>query len=989
MRTAVFRALAISLAILSGGQAAAQHLSQVETDRLRLLYFDPTETYLVPRVIQTFHNSADRQLSILGYEPDDKITVLLTDFSDYGNAGANSAPRNTLIVDIAPVSLTFETAAPAERMYTIMNHELVHITNTDQAATADRRARKFFGGKVIADPENPETILYQYLTTPRKTSPRWFLEGLAVFFETWMAGGLGRAQGYWDEMVFRAMVRDNAHFYDPLGLVSEGVRIDFQGGANAYLYGTRFITWLAYTYSPEKVVEWARRDDGSRRSYRKDFERVFGKPLDDAWQDWITFEKDFQSRNLAAVRTYPTTKFETMAPEALGSVSRSYIDSQTNTLIAGFQYPGVISHIGAIPLDGGKAEQLEEIKGPAIYQVVSIAWDPDSRTIFYTTDNYEYRDVVALNRDTGKSRILLKDARVGDLAFNPSDKSLWGVRHLYGYAALVRIPYPYTEWNLVRSFPYGTVLYDLDISPDGQYLSTSISTVQGKHSLQVHSTEDVLNDDFEPEQQFSFGDTLPEGFTFSPDGKYLFGSSFYTGVSNLFRFEVETGELEAVSNAETGFFRPVPIDNETLLAYTFTGQGFLPIRVTAKPLEDVSSITPLGYQAYLKHPVLETWRAGSPDDIDAEGRIVSRDHYSPGKNLGLESMYPVVLGYKDSVSVGWKMNFSDRVLLDALSITGAHSIDSDLPSNERTNVMIDYRHTVLKATPFRGTWSFSAAFNGADFYDLAGPTKRSRKGNRYSIGYERTLLSDGPKSSALSLNINHFSDVDVLPRYQNVPATIDSFSIFNGSWEYSNIRSSQGAVDGERGMRFLLGTSMTHVEGDLVPQFLTELDFGFSLPLKNSSVWLRNSVGGADGDIDDPFANFFFGGFGNNYLDRGSIKRYREFYSMPGFELNEIGGKNFAKTMLEWNLPPLRFERGGTPGFYFTWARPSIFVKHLTANFDDSAIRREVQSAGLQVDFRITILSRLNMTLSFGYARGFGDDLIEDNDEFMVSLKVL
>ena len=53
MPTAVFRALAISLAILPGGQAAAQHLSQVETDRLRLLYFDPTETYLVPRVIQT------------------------------------------------------------------------------------------------------------------------------------------------------------------------------------------------------------------------------------------------------------------------------------------------------------------------------------------------------------------------------------------------------------------------------------------------------------------------------------------------------------------------------------------------------------------------------------------------------------------------------------------------------------------------------------------------------------------------------------------------------------------------------------------------------------------------------------------------------------------------------------------------------------------------------------------------------------------------
>ena len=283
----VIGVLTLALATLAGGQAGAQHLSQVETDKLRLLYFDPTETYLVPRVIQTFHNSADRQESILGYVPDDKITVLLTDFSDYGNAGANSAPRNTLAIDIAPLSLTFETAAPAPRMYTIMNHELVHITNTDQPAPADRRARRFFGGKVVAKPENPETILYQYLTTPRKSSPRWFLEGLAVFFETWMAGGYGRAQGYWDEMVFRAMVRDDAHFYDPLGLVSEGVRVDFQGQTNAYLYGTRFITWLAYTYSPEQVVAWAQRDEGSHRSYRTDFERVFGKPLDDAWQDWI------------------------------------------------------------------------------------------------------------------------------------------------------------------------------------------------------------------------------------------------------------------------------------------------------------------------------------------------------------------------------------------------------------------------------------------------------------------------------------------------------------------------------------------------------------------------------------------------------------------------------------------------------------------------------------------------------------------------------
>ena len=68
-----------------------------------------------------------------------------------------------------------------------------------------------------------------------------------MFVETWMAGGLGRAQGAWDEMVFRSMVRDGSRFYDALGLVAEGTQIDFQPSVNYYLYGTRFLSWLGHT----------------------------------------------------------------------------------------------------------------------------------------------------------------------------------------------------------------------------------------------------------------------------------------------------------------------------------------------------------------------------------------------------------------------------------------------------------------------------------------------------------------------------------------------------------------------------------------------------------------------------------------------------------------------------------------------------------------------------------------------------------------------
>jgi hypothetical protein len=56
------------------------------------------------------------------------------------------------------------------------------------------RNQAFFGGKVFAQSPHPETILYSYLTVPRFTVPRWYLEGSASFMETWMAGGLGRAK---------------------------------------------------------------------------------------------------------------------------------------------------------------------------------------------------------------------------------------------------------------------------------------------------------------------------------------------------------------------------------------------------------------------------------------------------------------------------------------------------------------------------------------------------------------------------------------------------------------------------------------------------------------------------------------------------------------------------------------------------------------------------------------------------------------------------
>ena len=260
-----------------------------------------------------------------------------------------------------------------------------------------------------------------------------------------MAGGIGRAQGAYDEMVFRAMVRDGAHFYSNLGLVSKGVGRRLPDRHQRLPVRHPFLQLpgrrLFATGRGGVAEAWR----GQRAYYAQQFDKVFGKPLETAWNDWIAWEHEFQAANLKSVRKYPLTQGRRLTRQGLGSVSRSYYDPATNSLIGAFQYPGVVAYTGVVSLADGSIRKLVDIKGPMKYRVTSTAFDPGTRTLFYSADNNAWRDLMAVDVASGKARMLLEDARIGDICFDESDRSLWGLRHLNGYVTLVRIPYPYTQ----------------------------------------------------------------------------------------------------------------------------------------------------------------------------------------------------------------------------------------------------------------------------------------------------------------------------------------------------------------------------------------------------------------------------------------------------------------------------------------------------------------------------------------------------------------
>jgi hypothetical protein len=986
----LLRASRLALLLLPVATSAfALGLSEIRTDDLRLIYPGAALEYLAPHTARCFENAMGMHRRLFSYAPSDPVNLVLVDDSDFGNASVVGSPRSTMIVQIAPTEFVFETNPSNERMNFLMNHELAHVVTLDEASGRDRFFRWLYRGKVRETADHPETVLWGYLTMPRRAAPRWHREGLAVFMETWMSGGQGRAQGPWDEMVFRAMVRDSVPFYDPLGLESAGAKVDFQIGVNSYLYGTRFTTWLADRYGPAAVMEWVKRAPGSRAYYANQFHHVFHRSVTDAWHEWVVDEHAFQRANLDSVRRWPTTASVDLSHTPLGSVSRPAWDPVTRTVYAGVFHPGAVAHVSAIPIDRSGPRFVREIEGPSLFSVCSIAWDAARRRILYTKDNNSYRDLCELDPATGHSHTLIRDARIGDLYWNATDSTLWAVRHFDGISSVVRLRPPYRDWNLMCAFPYGRDVYDLSLSPDGRTLAATVAEISGQQALHLFPVATFSRGDTASRTLFSFGASIPSNFVFSPDSRYLYGSSYYTGVSNVFRWNFAADSLELVTNAETGFFRPLPLGGDSLFVLRYAGGGFVPAIVQAKVLTDASAITFFGQKVIERHPELETWKVPPPSRIALDSLVRYEGPYRPFRSVRLVGLYPVVESWLDHAAVGLQARLQDPLSMHDMTLSA--SVTPRKPAGGPSDVHVTgtYRH---------GGWTLKGFHDPASFYDLVGPTKSSRRGDGAQVEWTRTLLRDLPRTLEMSVHAGGWTGLDHLPDAQNVSTSSGFDKLFESGVDLhdAKTRSSIGAVEAEKGWKWNVAAVENSVRfrragmasWSHFPFLECGAEAGTPLPMKNSSTWLRVAGGWSPGDRNEPFANFYFGSFGNNWLDHQEPKRYRQPESFPGAPIDAIAGTNYGRAQWDLNLSPLHFERLGTPGLYASWLRTSVFATGLSTDMDSPGNRRTLGDVGVQCDVRLMILSQQPFTLSAGYARAFEKGLATTH-EWMLSLKVL
>ena len=140
-------------------------------------------------------------------------------------------------------------------------------------------------------------------------------------------------------------------------------------------------------------------------------------------------------------------------------------------------------------------------------------------------------------------------------------------------------------------------------------------------------------------------------------------------------------------------------------------------------------------------------------------KITHQGKYRPYRELEFESGFPIIEGYRDSVALGVALKFQDPAQLHNLDFSLSYSPDNDLDSDERLHFNAEYRAL---------NWHARYWHNDADFYDLFGPTKRSRKGDAFMLGYERALIFDEPRVLDFSADIESVSTHKIISSVDEV-----------------------------------------------------------------------------------------------------------------------------------------------------------------------------------------------------------------------------
>jgi len=555
--TATLRGLATvaALALVAGvlcpriahGQGVyAEGWYTIETDHF-LVHYHEGIADLAPDVAAMCEAAHAALAPIVAGDPVDRTHVVLTDDVDSANGSATVLPRNLMRLYAVPPDSKSTLGHYENWLWNLVLHEYTHVLHIDTMGGLFRALNAPLGKRFA----------------PNQQLPRWFIEGLAVHYES-RDTGRGRATS----SLFRAYAR-MASLEDAvpsLGALN-GTPTEWPQATAWYLYGGFFVDYLARTRGEDAlrdfIVRYGRRVIPYGINVTAD--ATLGAPMTELWAEW---RASLDAQSLA----------ESIAVQVRGETELTPVTTRGNRSRE-VEVDG--ARVAWIAEDGHRPAELvvRDADGDRRYRLDAggeFAFVPGEDTIIVSQPTLHerastYRDLYALDLADGAFTRLTWASRAREPAVSADGAQVAWVAPRSGRFELHVMDRDTGESRVVfDSGPWWQVSRPSFVPGEDAVVVSILRPGHGRDLAEVRLadgqltwlTDDVAFDD-EP--------------TVTPDGRHVVFSTDRGGVFDTWAIERATGETRRLTRTVGGTYGPtlqVSDDGVELWLSSYSSTGF-------------------------------------------------------------------------------------------------------------------------------------------------------------------------------------------------------------------------------------------------------------------------------------------------------------------------------------------------------------------------------------------------------------------------------
>jgi Tol biopolymer transport system component len=505
--------------------------------------------------------------SLYGHEPDEKVSFIVKDISDYSNGAAYFFNNK---VEIWASPLDFELRGTHNWLRNVISHEYTHIIQMQAAMKWGRRLPavtfQYFG----YEKERRTDVLYGFpnvlvsYPVPGIVVPPWIAEGTAQYNRTQFE------YEHWDahrDMILRSYaLSDSMLSWAEMGAFGK----TSLGNESVYNAGYNLTRYIAKTYGEDKLV-------AITKEMSKPFvftvdaaiQNALGMSGRDLYAEWSAKLKEEYRARIAPVLKR-RVEGARIADVGFANFFPVFSPDQKKIAYISNKESDYFGQTSVYVYD--RATKKEELVAPGVRSCVS--WSPDGRGFVYAKYNpttvygHLYYDLYTFDLATKEEKQLTFGLRAHNPRYSPDGRSIAYVSEADGCVNIGLVNADGTNARQITTFKNGEQAFTPKWSPDGSRLvfgysekaQRAIATINADGSGLTTLISGVAWDFRDPE--------------YSRDGASLYYASDRTGIFNIYRYTVATQAVEQLTNVVGGAFMP-SVDSAGALVYSaYTTSGY-------------------------------------------------------------------------------------------------------------------------------------------------------------------------------------------------------------------------------------------------------------------------------------------------------------------------------------------------------------------------------------------------------------------------------